>query len=134
MFIFSSHLFSQILVLYQLFSLDGIKTTYQMLYIRLVSVFHMFNGRHQNQFDHRHNEVTDICPDKFLAQAAYTTSILSNVLAPSFSLFFSLSLVSLHHHERGKRHVISCRANNHHGSRWRLLFALVFLLRALPFS
>jgi len=61
----------------------------------------MFDGRFRNPFDHRQNEATDICPDKFLARQAYTASILSNALAFSCSsLSLSLSLVSLYCYQR----------------------------------
>lgn len=65
-------------------------------------------------------------------------SILSNILAPSASLF-SLPLLSSPSSPRfllplpktEGRGTLS-RANNHYGTRWRL-FALFFLLWALPF-
>lgn len=86
------------------------------------------------RFSHRQNQAVDIYPDKFLAHVAYTASILSNVLMSSLlSLFLrlcpSLLFPSTATKDRGKRDVISRRANNH----YRLLFALVFSLRALPF-
>jgi len=87
----------------------------------------------RNTFDHRQNGATDIYPDKFLACEAYTTSILSNVLAFSLSLSLSLSLVSLYViKDREKGDVISCWVNNHYGDSLAAVVCSSFLAPSTP--
>lgn len=103
-----------------------------LMYMCLILYILYIKPSTKSSFDHRRNEATDICLDKFLTREAYNTaSILSNVLAPSL-LLSSPFPSAVAAKDRGKRYVISRRANNHYGTRWRAAVCSSFLAPSTP--